>query len=115
MGAPAALPVPDKNARTLAMLAHLLAIFTCFLGPLVLYLVKKDEDSFIAFHSLQAVYWELAIWVGIVAASVVTIFLCGAGGLAVYVIGLVYNIMLLIKANDGQWAEYPVVGRWALK
>jgi uncharacterized Tic20 family protein len=86
----------------MAMLAHLLAVFTGFVGPLVLYLMKQEEDEFIRFHALQALYATLA---GLVLAMVT----CGIGGLVV----LVFNIIAALKANEGQWYEYPVVGKWA--
>ena len=98
------LPTPSKDACTMAMLAHLLSIFTGFLGPLILYLIKKDEDRFIAFHSLQALYW----WLAILVLSIPT---CGLAG----ILGIVYSIIILIKANNGEWAEYPVVGAWVKK
>ena len=98
------LPSPSKDARTMAMLAHLLCLFTGFIGPLIIYLIKKDEDKFVAFHALQALYWMLAI-------LVLSIPTCGLAA----ILGIVFNIMLLIKANNGEWAEYPVVGAWAKK
>jgi len=36
----------------MALLVHVLAIFSGFLAPLIFYLVKKDS-RFVAFHSLQ--------------------------------------------------------------
>ncbi|MBW2534341.1 MAG: DUF4870 domain-containing protein [Deltaproteobacteria bacterium] len=93
---------PSKEACTMGMLAHLLAIFTGFIGPLILYLVKQEEDEFIRFHALQALYWEL---IGLVLAIVT----CGIGGLVV----LIFNIIAAMKANEGQWYEYPLVGKWA--
>jgi uncharacterized protein len=47
------LPVaPTADERTMALLVHVLAIFSGFLAPLIFYLVKKDS-RFVAFHSLQ--------------------------------------------------------------
>ena len=111
------LPKPSKDACTMAMLVHLLCIFTGFIGPLIIYLIKKDEDKFIAFHSLQALYWELVICVCVFASFIFSILLCcfAVPGMAVAVVGLVFNIILLIKANNGEWAEYPVVGGWVTK
>jgi uncharacterized Tic20 family protein len=51
------LPSPSHDERTTAMLARLLMIFTWFIGPLILYLVKR-ESRFVAFHSLQALIFQ---------------------------------------------------------
>lgn len=100
------LPKPSKDACTMAMLAHLLLLVpgVGIFGPIIIYLIKKDEDKFIAFHSLQAIYLGLAVLVLVVPT-------CGLAA----IVGLVFNIMLLIKANNGEWAEYPLVGAWAKK
>ena len=95
------LPSPSKDARTMAMLVHLLCIFTGFIGPLIIYLIKKDEDKFIAFHSLQAIYWGIA---GIILA-----FTCVG-----LIVCLVFAILALVAANRGEWYKYPQVGDWAM-
>ena len=40
-------PEPDKDSKTMGMLAHLLTIFTGFIGPLVIWLMKKDTSPFV--------------------------------------------------------------------
>jgi uncharacterized protein len=37
-------PVSPAGDRTLAMLCHLLGIFTGFIGALIIWLIKKDEE-----------------------------------------------------------------------
>ena len=98
----------------MAMLAHLLAVFTGFLGPLILYLVKKDEDEFIRFHTLQAVYFELLVMAATFACIPLFLVLIGILLLPAVAIGaLVLNIIACIKANDGEWYGYPFAGSWA--
>lgn len=98
----APLAQPSKEARTMGMLAHLLAVFSGFVGPLILFLVKQEEDEFVRFHALQALYFSL-LGLGL---AIVT---CGLGGLVV----LVFNIIAALKANEGEWYEYPLAGKWA--
>ena len=52
-------PVPSQDERTMAMLAHVLAIFSSFIAPLVIFLLKKDS-RFVSFHSLQVLIWHAA-------------------------------------------------------
>ncbi|HTL31303.1 MAG TPA: DUF4870 domain-containing protein, partial [Tepidisphaeraceae bacterium] len=40
-------PPPDKDSKTMALLCHLLPIFTGFLGPLIIWLIKKDSSPFV--------------------------------------------------------------------
>ena len=48
----------------MAMLAYILGIFTGFIGPLVLWLIKKDQSKFVAFHALQALLLHAIVVIG---------------------------------------------------
>jgi uncharacterized protein len=62
-------PSPSSNsARSWATVSHLLGLLILsgvplsnILGPLIVYLLKKDEDSFIAFASREAVNFQIFI------------------------------------------------------
>src|SRR4051794_22840279 len=60
-GAPAiyAGPPPTKDAVTMGMLCHLLGIFTGFLGPLIIWLLKKDEHPFIDDQGKEALNFQI--------------------------------------------------------
>jgi len=139
MGPYADLPSPTHDERTTAMLAHLLMIFTWFVGPLILYLMKR-ESRFVAFHSLQALIFQaicsifsIALTVGWFAVAIVTMIGQGSTGhpsgppvgffiffglfwivwMGMWVLTLVLGIIYTIKATNGEWAGYPVIGAWA--
>ena len=38
---------PTSEERNIATLAHLITFVSSFIGPLVIYLVKKDESAFV--------------------------------------------------------------------
>ncbi len=131
-------PTPDE--RTIAMLAHLLQIFAWFWGPLIIYLVKR-ESRFVAFHALQALWFQIILmagwFVGIivwVTVFVITILpqLDKAHGsqnpplgffilfpmiwgfmMLVWILNITLGVIFGIKANTGEWAEYPILGKWA--
>ena len=92
-----------KDERTMAMLALIFAGFT-FIVPLIIFLVKKDESKFVAFHSLQGLFFSLVM----IGATVIS---CGL----LWPVGIVVGILWGLKANSGEWAELPVVGKWARK
>ncbi|MGC1293330.1 MAG: DUF4870 domain-containing protein, partial [Candidatus Acidiferrales bacterium] len=56
------LPAPTieltQDEKAYAGLAHALMIGTWWIGPLVIYLSKK-ESRFVAFHALQALFWQI--------------------------------------------------------
>lgn len=59
---------PDKNARTWASVCHISALAIFFglpfgniLGPLIVYLIKKDDDPFIAAAGREALNFQIFV------------------------------------------------------
>jgi uncharacterized protein len=104
----------DANARQWAMLAHLSALFGLiiglnWLGPLVVYLVKKDEHPFIADQGREALNFNLSVFI-YVLVSVVLIFIV-IGFLLLPVIGIAWLVLTIIagiRANNGEPYRYPL-------
>jgi hypothetical protein len=99
----------SKDARTFAMLAHLLAIFTSFVGPLVIWLVKKDEHPFVDEQGKEALNFQITVVIAYVVAGLLT-FLCIGFLLfsAVWVVNLIFCIMACVAVNKGEHYRYPV-------
>jgi len=108
------------------MLAHLLTLLGYivmlgqYIAPLVIYLVYKDRSQFVAFHALQALFFQLlalAVSVALILFSVITlglgVLLAVPLAIALAIAVLVYTIIAAIQANNGVWYELPIVGRWA--
>ncbi len=57
--APVGASEPTPDERTTAMLAHVLTIFAGFIAPLIIYLAKRRDSRFVAFHAMQALLWHL--------------------------------------------------------
>jgi uncharacterized Tic20 family protein len=101
-------PEPDKDSKTMAMLCHLLAIFTGFLGPLIIWLLKKDTSPFVDDQGKEALNFWISLSVILVICSV-TAFLCVPAiiALVAWVLGLVFAIQGAMKANQGIAYRYP--------
>jgi uncharacterized protein len=134
-----AATTPDE--RTMATLAHVLQLVGGWIAPLVIFLVKRPS-RFISFHALQVLLLQaiyLLVMIAVMLLFVVVVVLGivtaaassdnGANGapalfflfipffwmswLAMWVVMLVSAIIYGMKAGRGEWAEYPVVGRYA--
>ncbi len=128
--------IPTQDERTMALLAHILQLVGWWIGPLIIFLVKR-QSRFVSFHALQALLLQ-AVHIALIlfaffaffgggfffavtssvtggapplaALFVPLMFLSFAGiGITIWVLAIVYGI----KASRGEWAEYPVVGKWA--
>jgi len=109
-GAQASQPAEvAKDERTMAMLAHLLAIFTGFLGPLIIWLVKKEDSAFVDDQGKEALNFQLTILIAWFAAGLLTFVLVGCILLpAIWVLDLVFCIMGATKASKGIRYRYPL-------
>jgi hypothetical protein len=106
---------PDKTGRTLGMLCHLLALcmFTCIpfaniIGPLVLWLIKKDDYPFVDDQGKESINFQITMSLAAIACFILS--LAGIGiflGLALLAVNLVFIIIATIKANNGEAYRYP--------
>lgn len=103
--APASSASDDK---TMALLAHLLGIFTGFIGALVIYLVKKDSSPFVERHSREALNFQITVAIAYVVSMILILVIIGVFLLmAVYVANLVFCILATMAASKGQEYRYP--------
>jgi|SRR5688572_19530802 len=101
-------PPPDKDSKTMGMLAHLLSIFTGFIGPLVIWLIKKDSSPFVDDQGKESLNFQLTILIGYIIGGATSCLFIGLLILpAVWVLALVFAIIATMKANNGEAYRYP--------
>jgi uncharacterized Tic20 family protein len=118
-------PTTAQQSRQWALFAHLsafagLLIALNFLGPLIIYLVKKNEDPFVADHAREALNFNLSVFIyllgGGILAVVLTLILIGVllfPVLFAIAIGwIVLTIVAAVKANGGERYRYPLTIRF---
>lgn len=121
---PALPPLPSGELRVWAMLAHLLAIggymtglgLLGWVGPLVIWIKKRHADPFVAFHALQSIFFQL-IWTGLLFVGVRFIWLMPEiflGWIVLSTVPVIWAVVAALKAHQGEWYQYPLVGQWAL-
>lgn len=101
-------PEPDPDSRTMAMLAHLLAILLGFLGPLIIWLIKKDQSPFVNDQGKEALNFQLTILIALVISGLLACVVIGLFLLPVIAIGnLILCIVAAVAANKGEAYRYP--------
>lgn len=99
-----------QDSKTMAMLCHLLGLFTNFIGPLILWLIKKDEDKFVDSQGKEALNFQITIAIAGVAATILMpVFCIGILiGIAAAICNVVFCILACVAANKGEDYRYPV-------
>lgn len=114
----------DADRKNWAMAAHLSALIgfvgiPSLLGPLVVWLAKKDSDPYVAAHSVHALNFNISVLiytiVGSVALGIVGLATLGIGFLLAIpgvIIALIVWLVLVIQgglaASRGEQFRYPM-------
>lgn len=106
---------PAKNDENLwAMLCHLSALagffipFGNIIGPLVIWLIKKDEFALVNDQGKESVNFQISMTIYIIAAAILVIILIGLPLLIILaLVDLVLVVIASIRANEGEKYRYP--------
>ena len=113
------MDVPDKDERLWGMLCHLLSFsgylipFGSVVGPLVIWLIKKDEMAFVNDQGKESLNFQLTMLIAVIVSVILMLVFVGfilLGALIIYQIVVV--IMASIKANEGVRYRYPYTIRF---
>jgi uncharacterized Tic20 family protein len=117
----------NKDARMWAMICHLaglggllpiVPVIGSIIGPLIIWQIKKEEDSFIDEQGKEAVNFQISMLLYSLIGSIGCLITCVGAPLipivvcAVGVFDLVFLLIAAVKANDGNHYRYPVTIRF---
>ena len=97
---------PTSDDKTLALLSHVLTLVFPILAPLIIYLVKKDESTFVAYHAKESLNFQITLFIicfGLFITVIGILLLWFVG-----IIALVLVIVATIRASEGKLYKYPV-------
>lgn len=124
--AAAAIGSISSEERQWAMFAHLSALIGgiltsgwagsigCFIGPLIIWLVKKDSMPFVDDQAKEALNFNITVAIAFFALFVIGLLTLGVGfvlaiplWILIGIAWLVLTIIAAIKANEGKAYRYP--------
>lgn len=97
--------VPTSDEKTMALLAHILTVVFPILAPLVIYLLKKDESEFVAFHAKESLNFQITL-----ILIMIVLFISIIGILLTWIVGIAAFVLIIvatIKASEGKLYKYP--------
>ena len=110
---------PGKEERMWGMFCHLIAFsgylipFGSVFGPLIVWLIKKDEMPFVDDQGKESLNFQLTMLIAMVISIILMFVFIGFLLLGVLIIyQIVVIIMASIKANDGIKYRYPYAIRF---
>ncbi len=113
---------PSSDDRNLALIAHLsglVGLFTGgylgFVGPLVIYLMKKDSSPYVETQAKEALNFQITMFLIAIVCGVLIAVSCGMLFPLIFVpmlMQVIFGIIAALAVKDGQHYEYPV--NWRL-
>ena len=105
------------DSKNKAVFAHLSAFLTFVgipapIGPLVAWLVLKDQDPFAADQAKEALNFNLSFLLYSIVAGVSLLVLVGFILLpVVLILWFIFPILAAVAASRGEWYRYPLTLR----
>lgn len=104
--------MPSQNERILAALIFGISFFTIFIGPIVIWLLKKDESSFVDYYGREYFNYVITYILYYFISGILVFVLIGIPLLFILgVVQLIITIYAVVKALDGQYVRLPFIFR----
>jgi len=102
----------SQDERTMGMLCHLSALIG-FIGPLIVWLLKKDESEFVNDQGKESLNFQITMLICSAVSAVLMLVVIGVVLAAVVgVYDIVMFIIAAVQANKGVRYRYPVCYRF---
>jgi uncharacterized Tic20 family protein len=105
-----------RDVRQWAMICHLSALsgllgngIGFLVGPLLVWLIKREDHAFIDEQGKEAVNFQITMFIILFISAILCFVLIGFLFLIIIaIIMIIFPIIAAIRANDGKHYRYPV-------
>ena len=110
----------NPEARKWASLCHVVALSGLIgngvgfvLGPLVVWLIKKDEYPFVEEQGKEAINFQITMIIAAIVSGILTVVVVGFFLLvAIGIVMIAFPIVAAVKASKGEAYRYPFTIRF---
>jgi uncharacterized Tic20 family protein len=110
----------EKKARTWGMLCHLTALsafvgipFGHLIGPLVVWLLKKNDYPFVDEQGRESLNFQISMTIYAIVAGLLCFIFIGFIFLGILIVAaLILVIMASVKTSNGESYQYPFTIRF---
>jgi uncharacterized protein len=104
------LTTPTSDERVMGLLSHILAIVPGIgiFGPLVIWLIKKNESQFVGENARESLNFQITIIIGWIIGYLLVAVLIGI--VILFVLGILNVVLVIIatiKASENKIYRYP--------
>jgi len=106
----------SSDERMWGMLCHLSSLsggvipFGNIVGPLIVWMIKKEEYAFVDDQGKESLNFQISIMIYTIVLALTIIGIPVA--VAAMIFGLVMTVIAAVKANGGEYYRYPLTIRF---
>jgi uncharacterized Tic20 family protein len=105
--------MPTNDERLFSMLIYVLSLPFPVLGPLVIWLLKREESEFVDYHGKEYFNFAVSYAIYMFVSSILIIVLIGVVLLIVLgIMVFVFTIIAAVKSYQGERYQFPLVIRF---
>ena len=100
----------SSDERMLACLIYVISFFTAFIGPFLIWILKKNESDFIDYHGKEYFNFLISYSIYGIISGILMIVLIGF--VFIVIVGIlvfVFTIVAAVKAYNGEYYRIPLV------
>lgn len=102
----------SSDERLMAMLIYVTSFFTTIIGPIIIWLIKREESAFIDYHGKEYLNFIISYAIyGFVAGLTIFILIGFVLAPLVGIAAFVFTIIAAVKAFNGEMYRIPLVFR----
>ncbi|MEM7699992.1 MAG: DUF4870 domain-containing protein [Verrucomicrobiota bacterium] len=103
--------LPENDEKTMGLLVHLLGGVTNIVGPLIIWMIKKEESPFVNDQGKEALNFQITMLIGYAVTVILGVVTGGCLSMilwpAVFLVSLIFGILGGIEAGKGVVYRYP--------
>lgn len=105
----------NNEERTMSMLCHLSALagllipFGFLLGPLIVWLIKREQYAEVDRQGKDALNFQISMFIYMIISGILVLIVVGIILLVILgILNLVVIIVAAVKSNNGERFQYPL-------
>ncbi|WP_245844191.1 DUF4870 domain-containing protein [Oceanobacillus rekensis] len=102
--------MPTNDERLFSMLIYVLSFPFPILGPLLIWLLKRDESEFVDYHGKEYFNFFMSYFIYGVIGSILILLLVGI--VIVIILGImaiIFTIIAAVKSYQGEQYKFPLI------
>lgn len=106
------LTTPSNDDKNIATVTHLAGTVFSFIPALIVWILKKDENEYIAAQAKEALNFQITVLIAQCVAGALVLILVGIALLGIiWLANIVLCIIAAISTSKGETYRYPLTLR----